>query len=109
VTLHDALAAAARRARDTETAHLLRLMPGGTATAELHGRDDVLMLDTYRDKVDLDGVYGEAELRMLYCADFPLRDLAACRPEDCPQCSSSRAPSGGRLPAGIGPRRYAAA
>lgn len=24
---------------------------------------------------------GEAELRMLYCADFPLRDLVACRPE----------------------------
>ncbi|BCF95112.1 hypothetical protein PPGU16_81790 (plasmid) [Paraburkholderia largidicola] len=31
--------------------------------------------------MDLDGVSGEAELRMLYCADFPLRDLAACRPE----------------------------
>lgn len=24
----------------------LRLMPGGTAAAELHGHDDVLMLDT---------------------------------------------------------------
>jgi len=34
------------------------------------------MLDTYRYQVDQDGVSGQAELRMLYCADFPLRDLA---------------------------------
>lgn len=31
--------------------------------------------------MDLDGLSGEAVLRMLYCDDFPLRDLAACRPK----------------------------
>jgi site-specific recombinase XerC len=70
-TLRDALAAAARRARDTEAAHLLRLKPGSIPAAELHGRDDVPTLEAYREQVDPDGVYGEAELLELYRADFP--------------------------------------
>ncbi len=70
-TLRDTLAIAARRARDTEAAHLLRLKPGSIPLAELHGTDDVPTLDVYRDRVDPDHVYGEAELLDLYLADYP--------------------------------------
>ncbi|WP_116150253.1 phage integrase family protein [Paraburkholderia sp. BL27I4N3] len=74
-TLRDALAVAARRARDSEAAHLLRLKPGSLhdklSLAELHGRDDVPTLEAYREQVDPDGVYGEAELLELYRGDFP--------------------------------------
>ena len=44
-TLRDTLAVAARRARDAEAAHLLRLRPGSIPLAKLHGRDDVPTLD----------------------------------------------------------------
>jgi len=44
-TLRHALPAAARRARDTEAAHLLRLKRGSIPAAELHGRDDVQTLE----------------------------------------------------------------
>lgn len=70
-TLRDTLAVAARRARDIEAAHLLRLRPGSIPLAELHGRDDVPTLEVYRAQVDPDGVYGEAELLALYRGDFP--------------------------------------
>ncbi|MEC5409565.1 phage integrase family protein [Paraburkholderia sp. MPAMCS5] len=70
-TMRDALSVAARRARDTEAAHLLRLKPGSIPLAELHGRDDVPTLEDYRAQVDPDGVYGEAELIELYRGDFP--------------------------------------
>jgi hypothetical protein len=70
-TMRDALAVAARRARDVEAAHLLRLKPGSIPLAELHGRDDVPTLEDYRAQVDPDGVYGEAELIELYRGDFP--------------------------------------
>lgn len=70
-TLRDTLAVAARRARDLEAAHLLRLKPGSIPLAELHGRDDVPTLDAYRAQVDPDGVYSEAELIALYRGDFP--------------------------------------
>ena len=70
-TLRDALAVAARRERDIEAAHLLRLRPGSIPLAELHGRDDVPTLEAYRAQVDPDGVYGEAELLALYRGDFP--------------------------------------
>ena len=70
-TMRDTLAVAARRARDIEAAHLLRLKPGSIPLAELHGRDDVPTLEDYRAQVDPDGVYGEAELIELYRADFP--------------------------------------
>ncbi|MEX3555537.1 MAG: site-specific integrase [Burkholderia gladioli] len=70
-TLRDALAIGARRARDIEAAHLLRLKPGSIPPAELHGRDDTPSLDNYRAQIDPDGVYGEAELLELYRADFP--------------------------------------
>ncbi|MGF6601802.1 site-specific recombinase XerD [Paraburkholderia sp. GAS448] len=70
-TLRDTLAVAARRARDIEAAHLLRLKPGSIPLAELHGRDDVPTLEDYRAQVDPDGVYGEAELIELYRGDFP--------------------------------------
>lgn len=48
-TLRGAVAAAARRARDTEAAQLLRLKRGSIPAAELHGRDDVPTLEAYRD------------------------------------------------------------
>lgn len=70
-TMRDALAVAARRARDIEAAHLLRLKPGSIPLVELHGRDDVPTLEDYRAQVDPDGVYGEAELIELYRGDFP--------------------------------------
>lgn len=70
-TMRDALAVAARRARDVEAAHLLRPKPGSIPLAELHGRDDVPTLEDYRAQVDPDGVYGEAELIELYRGDFP--------------------------------------
>ena len=70
-TLRDTLAVAARRARDIEAAHLLRLRPGSIPLAELHGRDDVPTLEVYRAQVDPDEVYGEAELLALYRGDFP--------------------------------------
>lgn len=70
-TMRDTLAVAARRARDHEAAHLLRLKPGSIPPGELHGRDDVPSLEDYRLQVDPDGVYGEAELLDLYRADFP--------------------------------------
>ncbi|MBN3856751.1 tyrosine-type recombinase/integrase [Paraburkholderia sp. Ac-20340] len=74
-TMRDTLAVVARRARDIEAAHLLRLRPGSLhdklAPAEMHGRDDPPSLEDYRAQVDPDGFYGEAELLDLYQADFP--------------------------------------
>lgn len=70
-TLRDTLSVAARRARDIEAAHLLRLKPGSIPPTELHAQDSVPTLDAYRDSVDPDGVYSEAELLELYRADFP--------------------------------------
>jgi hypothetical protein len=70
-TLRDALAVAARRVRDIEAAHLLRLKPGSIPPSELHGRDDVPTLEAYRDQVDPDGVWSEVELLQLYRGDFP--------------------------------------
>jgi site-specific recombinase XerD len=70
-TLRDTLGVAARRSRDIEAAHLLRLKPGSIPLAELHGRDDVPTLEVYRAQVDPDAVYGEAELIALYRGDFP--------------------------------------
>jgi site-specific recombinase XerD len=69
--LRDTLSIAARRARDIEAAHLLRLKPGSIPVAQLHGTDDVPTLDVYRDRVDPDHVYSEAELLTLYLADYP--------------------------------------
>ncbi|CAH2778686.1 MAG: Mobile element protein [uncultured Caballeronia sp.] len=70
-TLRDTLSVAARRGRDIEAAHLLRLKPGSIPPAELHAQDSVPTLDAYRDNIDPDGVYSEAELLELYRADFP--------------------------------------
>ncbi|MEM5405885.1 phage integrase family protein [Paraburkholderia unamae] len=70
-TMRDTLAVAARRMRDHDAAHLLRLKPGSIPAAELHGRDDTPSLEDYRARVDPDGFYGEAELLDLYRADFP--------------------------------------
>ena len=70
-TMRDTLAVAARRARDTEAAHLLRLKPGSIPLAELHARDDVPTLDAYRAQVDPTGFYSEAELLELHRGDFP--------------------------------------
>ncbi len=77
-TLRDTLAAASRRARDVEAAHLLRLRPGRIPLGELHGREDTPSLEDYRAQVDPDGFYSEAELLALYRGDFP---PAAAGPE----------------------------
>ncbi|MEX4004160.1 phage integrase family protein [Paraburkholderia sp. EG285A] len=77
--LRDTLAITARRARDHEAAHLLRLKPGSlhdrrqerVTPAGLHGRDNPPTLEEYRAQVDPDGVYGEAELLEFYQADYP--------------------------------------
>lgn len=69
--LRDALSVAARRAQDPAAAHLLRIKPGSLKLDEVHGRDDVPTLDTYREQIDPEGVYSEAELLEFYGAEFP--------------------------------------
>ncbi len=69
--LRDTLSVLARRAHDTEAAHLLRLRPGSipSTPAELAGNAPTL--ETFRERVDPDGVFGEAELLALYRESFP--------------------------------------
>ncbi|VWC73635.1 integrase family protein [Burkholderia aenigmatica] len=72
--LRDTLTIAARRARDVDAAHLLRLKPGSlprdahTGAAAGH---DVPTLEVFRDAVDPDAVYNERELVALYVETYP--------------------------------------
>ena len=76
-TLRDTLTIAARRARDTDAAHLLRLKPGsllrdahaGAAAGRAAG--DVPTLDTFRATVDPDAFYSERELVARYVDTYP--------------------------------------
>lgn len=73
-TVRDTLAQAARRARDTEAAHLLRLKPGSIPPAEAHAAaaaGAIPTLETFREERDPDGFYSEAELLELYREAFP--------------------------------------
>ncbi len=69
--LRDTLSVLARRAHDIEAAHLLRLRPGSipSTPAELAG--GAPSLETFRERVDPDGVFGEAELLALYREAYP--------------------------------------
>ncbi|CCD36587.1 phage integrase family protein [Candidatus Paraburkholderia kirkii UZHbot1] len=69
--LRDTLSVLARRARDTEAAHLLRLRPGSIPLFEPPPAAAVPTLDGFRDRIDPDGVYGESELLALYEEEYP--------------------------------------
>ncbi|WP_175816954.1 site-specific integrase [Burkholderia diffusa] len=76
-TLRDTLTIAARRARDIDAAHLLRLKPGslprdahaGGAAGRAAG--EVPTLDAFRESVDPDAFYSERELVALYVETYP--------------------------------------
>jgi site-specific recombinase XerD len=72
VTLRDTLAVTARRGRDNEAAHLLRLKPGSIPLVETDGVSASPSLEAYRESVDPGGVYSESELLDLYQADYPV-------------------------------------
>ncbi|RQY49119.1 integrase [Burkholderia stagnalis] len=76
-TLRDTLTIAARRARDVDAAHLLRLKPGslprdahaGGAGGRAAG--EVPTLEAFRAAVDPDAFYSERELVALYVETYP--------------------------------------
>ncbi len=77
-TLRDTLIIAARRARDTDAAHLLRLKPGSLpAAAHAGGEQDGAevpippTLEAFRDEIDPDHVYSERDLVALYVETYP--------------------------------------
>jgi site-specific recombinase XerD len=74
VTLRDTLSVTARRSRDIEAAHLLRLKPGSIPLVEIDSVSTAPTLEAYRESVDPDGVYSESELLELYQADYPVSD-----------------------------------
>ncbi|OJA84428.1 phage integrase family protein [Burkholderia ubonensis] len=74
--LRDTLTIAARRARDTDAAHLLRLKPGSLprdahAGGAEGGAVEVPTLDAFRAAVDPDAFYSERELVALYVETYP--------------------------------------
>ncbi|WP_175914687.1 phage integrase family protein [Burkholderia metallica] len=77
-TLRDTLTIAARRARDIDAAHLLRLKPGSlprdahAGGAEGRAADrEVPTLEAFRAEVDPDAFYSERELVALYVETYP--------------------------------------
>ncbi|WP_254223024.1 phage integrase family protein [Burkholderia multivorans] len=73
-TLRDTLTIAARRARDVDAAHLLRLKPGSLprdAHAGAAAGQEVPTLDAFRAAVDPDAFYSERELVALYVDTYP--------------------------------------
>ncbi|WP_423227079.1 phage integrase family protein [Paraburkholderia hospita] len=83
-------------------------MPGGTATAELHTRDDVLMLDMYRDQVDRMACTARRNCGCTIAPTFP--SVTSPRVDrKIARNARLRARQAARLPAGIGPRRDAPA
>ncbi|CAM2163103.1 Integrase family protein [Burkholderia cepacia] len=75
-TLRDTLTIAARRARDIDAAHLLRLKPGSLprdahAGGAEGGAVEVPTLEVFRADVDPDGFYSERELVALYVDTYP--------------------------------------
>ncbi|WP_244173279.1 phage integrase family protein [Caballeronia temeraria] len=69
--LRDTLSVLARRARDTEAAHLLRLRPGSIPLFEPPPATAAPPLDDFRERVDPGGVYSESELLALYREEYP--------------------------------------
>ena len=69
--LRDTLSGAARRTRDVEATHLLRLRPGSIPDAQRLAVGEMPTLEAYRESVDPNGFHSEAELLELYQADFP--------------------------------------
>ncbi|SPB15213.1 integrase family protein [Caballeronia novacaledonica] len=69
--LRDTLSVLARRAQDTEAAHLLRLRPGSIPLFEPQPAAAAATLEAFREKIDPDGVYGESELLALYEEAYP--------------------------------------
>ncbi|MCE4546167.1 MULTISPECIES: phage integrase family protein [unclassified Caballeronia] len=69
--LRDTLSVLARRARDTEAAHLLRLRPGSIPLFDPPPAAAAPTLDDFRENIDPDGVYGESELLALYEEAYP--------------------------------------
>ncbi|WP_420213436.1 phage integrase family protein (plasmid) [Burkholderia aenigmatica] len=75
-TLRDTLTIAARRARDVDAAHLLRLKPGSLprdahAGGAEGGAVEVPTLEAFRAAVDPDAFYSERELVALYVETYP--------------------------------------
>ena len=70
--LRDTLSGAARRTRDVEATHLLRLRPGSIPEAQRPAASTAPTLEAYREAVDPDGFHSEAELLELYRAEFAL-------------------------------------
>lgn len=75
-TLRDTLTIAARRARDIDAAHLLRLKPGSLprdahAGGAERGAVAVPTLEAFRAAVDPDAFYSERELVALYVETYP--------------------------------------
>ncbi|WP_058034884.1 site-specific integrase [Burkholderia pseudomallei] len=73
-TLRDTLTIAARRARDIDAAHLLRLKPGSLprdAHAGAAAGREVPTLEAFRAEVDPDAFYSERELVALYVDTYP--------------------------------------
>ncbi|RXV64124.1 integrase [Burkholderia stabilis] len=75
-TLRDTLTIAARRARDVDAAHLLRLKPGSLprdahAGGAEEGAVEVPTLEVFRTEVDPDAFYSERELVALYVDTYP--------------------------------------
>jgi site-specific recombinase XerD len=69
--LRDTLSGAARRTRDVEATHLLRLRPGSIPDAQRLAASETPSLEAYRESVDPNGFHSEAELLELYQAEFP--------------------------------------
>lgn len=74
VMLRETLTIAARRARDVDAAHLLRLKPGSLprdAHAGAAAGREVPTLEAFRAEVDPDAFYSERELVALYVETYP--------------------------------------
>ncbi|WP_051888420.1 phage integrase family protein [Caballeronia sordidicola] len=69
--LRDTLSGAARRTRDVEATHLLRLRPGSIPDAQRLAVSEMPTLEAFRESVDPNGFHSEAELLELYQAEFP--------------------------------------
>ncbi|WP_279609635.1 phage integrase family protein [Burkholderia gladioli] len=84
-TLRDTLTIAARRAGDTDAAHLLRLKPGslpagahaGAGQGQAPAAPVPPTLEAFRDQVDPDHFYSEQDLLALYLEQFPPASLPA--------------------------------
>jgi site-specific recombinase XerD len=66
--LRDTLSSAARRTRDVEATHLLRLRPG--SIPERIAESVTPTLEAYREAIDPHGFHSEAELLELYRAEY---------------------------------------